>query len=171
MRKHFAAALAVVAALVGLVVAADLSGAGSASSATLQATPATSEEPATVTVGPGDAASRCEQPAHEGSASPETVATSVTLELTSDNGTMQTDMVTPDATGDFGFTYMNLGVGTYTVNGTCNYLNGAAGAGAEPLAPAPFTYQPATFVVTAPTTPTAPAATAGVVAARPAFTG
>ena len=174
MRKLFTSA-AIVAVLIGLVVGAQLSAAGNGANPTMQADPASSFEPADVTVtNTDDADSTCEEPVNGEEAAPETVnPVEVDLTLSDDDGVVQMDTVMPDAGGDWTQTYTGLPAGDYQVDGECN--DGAtAPVGAAPQAVSSFTYAPAFFVVLSPAvTPTTTVAptVVGPVAASPSFTG
>jgi hypothetical protein len=178
MRTHRLAAVAVAAALAvgGLLVGADLSGAGD-QAGTLQANPPESVEPATVTVSNSpDDASTCQLlnggPQGAPTVSPPSMPT-VSLNLTGTNGTTQMNTVTPDASGNFTQTYTGLTAGTYTVTGSCDLPAQPTADEATPQAGAPFTYTPVTFVVTAPAgpVPPPPPPPPPPVPGRPAFTG
>jgi len=136
---------------------------------------------ATVTVSNvADPASRCEVPRGNGVAGIGNggATSQVSLDLTSTNGTMQMDAVTPEGNGDWSQTYTDLEVGTYTVTGSCDVLIVDPTGGFSPDRAGPFTYIPVEFVVKAPSGTTAggadteqPAPGGGAVRATPSFTG
>jgi hypothetical protein len=173
--RRLLSALGVAAVLSGvLAVGAGLSGAGEP--AMMQAVPANSVEPATVTVSNlDDLASTCKPPDDEQLAANPSAngGVEVALNLTSTNGTTQANTVMPDASGNWSQVYTNLTVGTYTVTGECKLTYTANGVEATPSQIGPFTYEQVQFVVTAPAAaPAAPAAAAPApVAASPTFTG
>ena len=118
----------------------------------LQVDKTVTEAPGTVTVSNvDDEDGRCEDPIRPTGAS--TAAQNdveVQLELSDQDGPVQSNTVTPDDNGDWSYTYTDLPVGMYQVNGLCVLLDIAEGAGATPSQSGPFPYNAVDFDVVAP---------------------